>query len=966
MRQDIQDTFLSLKNSLEDTKRKIEELTKKLKDARDSGKEDIAELCEKEIAALCEKRLNIIETLHDLAGSAIENEKEVEQGVEIAKYAREEMEKIICPVKVDDPVKRVREVWRIVDNCRDESLAVNEIYDYLDILLLLARNKDFDSYLLYLEKNRIEKDRLYLPKRKQFLKVGIIESLQDMIDDKLDILTISMPPGTGKGQLASDKILTPSGFRTFGELKIGDKVISGTGKVSNVLGIFPKPKMEVYELTFNDGSKVKCSKDHIWHCQTRDDRVRHKDRYRDIELSEMLKNFRVEGDRRANYSIPYVGKIDCFEKKELKIDPYLLGVLIGDGCFTSGNFQISTPDEEILNEVKNRIDNESDISWKGKYDYIIRGNSQKILRNALSEYGLCGCHSYEKFIPKDYLYASYNDRLEVLKGLMDTDGSAEVTGTGTSYSTSSYQLAQDVCELVHSLGGYCSLNKKENCGYRNKDGEFVKCRDSYNLHIEFSANHPNPFKLTRKADRYKPKRTIWRRYIENIEYVGEEETICIYIDDPSHLYITNDYVITHNTTLSKFFISAIIGWFPTEFNLFWSHSADIARMYYDGVYDILSNNTEYTWQEIFAGLAVTNTNAKMGCLNVGKYKPFQSLQTTSTGAENAGKVRASKFLMLDDLIGKLEEALNINQLEKLWRAYSTDSRQRKIDGCKEIHIATRWSVHDVIGKLQRAYEGNNKTRTRFIAIPDIDEETGESNFDYEYDGFSKQFYEDQALLMDDISYRCLYKNQPIEREGLLYHDEDLRRYLSLPLQEPDAILAICDVKNKGTDFMFMPVMCQYGNDYYLVDCVCDDNSDFDIQYEKLSDLLVRDNVLSCEFESNTGGDRVAFEVQERVTKKGGSCTITTHPTETNKETRIIVNADWVKRNVLFRDKSLYTPKEDYGIMMNWLLCYSTVGKNNHDDVPDGLANFRLFVDGMRPQIATVEAAFNPFRSRGYY
>ena len=605
MRQDIQDTFLSLKNSLEDTKRKIEKLT------NDRGSEE-------EIAALCEKRLNIIETLHDLADSAIEKEKEVEQGVDIARFAREEMEKIICPVKVDDPVRRVREVWRIVDNCRDESLAVDEIYVYLDILLLLARNKDFDSYLLYLEKNRIEKDRLYLPKRKQFLKVGIIESLQDMIDDKLDILTISMPPGTGK------------------------------------------------------------------------------------------------------------------------------------------------------------------------------------------------------------------------------------------------------------------------------------------------------------------------------------------------------------TTLSKFFISAVIGWFPTEFNLFWSHSADIARMYYDGVYDILSNNTEYTWQEIFAGLAVTNTNAKMGCLNVGKYKPFQSLQTTSTGAENAGKVRASKFLMLDDLIGKLEEALNINQLEKLWRAYSTDSRQRKIDGCKEIHIATRWSVHDVIGKLQRAYEGNNKTRTRFIAIPDIDEETGESNFDYEYDGFSKQFYEDQALLMDDISYRCLYKNQPIEREGLLYHDEDLRRYLSLPLQEPDAILAICDVKNKGTDFMFMPVMCQYGNDYYLVDCVCDDNSDFDIQYEKLSDLLVRDNVLSCEFESNTGGDRVAFEVQERVTKKGGSCTITTHPTETNKETRIIVNADWVKRNVLFRDKSLYTPKEDYGIMMNWLLCYSTVGKNNHDDVPDGLANFRLFVDGMRPQIATVEAAFNPFRSRGYY
>jgi predicted phage terminase large subunit-like protein len=190
--------------------------------------------------------------------------------------------------------------------------------------------------------------------------------------------------------------------------------------------------------------------------------------------------------------------------------------------------------------------------------------------------------------------------------------------------------------------------------------------------------------------------------------------------------------------------------------------------------------------------------------------------------------------------------------------------------------------------------------------------------------------------------------------------------LSIPDKEPDAILGVCDVRNKGIDYMFLPVFYQYGEDFYLVDCVCDDDSDYDRQYEKLKNILVNYKVQSCEFESNAGGDRVALEVQNRVRESGGNCAITTHPTETNKETRIIVNAEWVKKSVVFRDKSLYSPKDDYGIMMNWLLCYSTVGKNIHDDVPDGLANFRLYVTGMQPQLATVKAVFNPFRSRGYY
>ena len=246
------------------------------------------------------------------------------------------------------------------------------------------------------------------------------------------------------------------------------------------------------------------------------------------------------------------------------------------------------------------------------------------------------------------------------------------------------------------------------------------------------------------------------------------------------------------TTIEKFFNAAVIGWFPKDFNLFYSHSGDITRMYYDGVYDIVTNTDDYAWNEIFPNLHVTGTNAKTEQFNVGKYKPFPSVQCTSVGSKNAGKVRASKFLLVDDMIGGIEEAMNPMILDKLWNKYAVDARQRKIQdttghNCKEIHIATRWSVHDVIGRIQNMYEGNS--RVKVIAVPDIDHVTGESNFDYEFSGFTKEFFEDQQLLMDDISYRCLYKQEPIEREGLVFPEDKIRRYLNLPHGEPEIITA---------------------------------------------------------------------------------------------------------------------------------------------------------------------------------
>lgn len=417
------------------------------------------------------------------------------------------------------------------------------------------------------------------------------------------------------------------------------------------------------------------------------------------------------------------------------------------------------------------------------------------------------------------------------------------------------------------------------------------------------------------------------------------------------------------TTVEKMFHALVAGWFPRDFSLFYSHSGDITRMYYDGVYDIVTNTEEYTWNEIFPDLSVTSTNAKMEQFNVGKYKSFPSVQCTSVGSKNAGKVRASKFLLVDDMIGGIEEAMNPIILDKLWDKYAVDARQRKIqdtDGknCKEIHIATRWSVHDVIGRIQNMYEGN--PRVKVIAVPDVDPVTGESNFEYEFSGFTKEFFEDQQLLMDDISYRCLYKQEPIEREGLLFPEDKIRRYLNLPHGEPEIVTGQCDTKGKGTDYFVLPVLQKYGEDYYCVDCVCDNTADYEMQYENAANVLTNNKVQECEFERNAGGDRVAMEVNKRVEAKGWICNITDTPTETNKEARIFQCSNWILQHVIFKDPSLYKPNDPYGVMMSLLKRYSVSGKKQLDDVPDVFSNFALRVTNGN-NVAKVEAAVNPFR-----
>lgn len=399
---------------------------------------------------------------------------------------------------------------------------------------------------------------------------------------------------------------------------------------------------------------------------------------------------------------------------------------------------------------------------------------------------------------------------------------------------------------------------------------------------------------------------------------------------------------TGKSTLATFLLTWVAGKYPEMASLTASHSNGFIDGMYDECLRILSPTGEYLWSELFR-TGVSHTNAKGHRIDVGKRKRFETLEFTSIGTGNAGLFRAQKLLYCDDLVSGDEVALSEERLAKLWRTYTTDLRQRKMSGCKELHIATRWSVRDVIGRLEIENDGNE--RAKFISIPALDK-NDESNFEYLCNvGFDTAYYHEQRDMMDEVSWKALYMNEPIEREGLVYQREELRRYFELPAEEPDAILAVCDTKDKGKDYCFMPVVYVYGNDHYVVDCVCD-NGLPDVVDTRLIDLLVRANVQMCRFESNSAGRRISQTVQDGVKERGGRAHITTKYTTANKETKIIVNSAWVKEHCLFKDESAYKRSSEYGKMIEMLCTYTLAGRNAHDDVPDGMAQYAEFAQSL--------------------
>jgi phosphate starvation-inducible protein PhoH len=361
--------------------------------------------------------------------------------------------------------------------------------------------------------------------------------------------------GTGKAQPLYSKILTPSGWTTVGQIKIGEYVLTPTGKKSKVCGIFPQGKKHIYEIIFHDGSKTRCCLEHLWEINAPSGWGRRKKGSKKVVNTQYIIDFLKEKEIRkstTNISIDLIEPVNT-ENIDLPIDPYLIGCLIGDGCLTTGTPKFSTKDTQILDKLQEVMGENILIkSCTGNnYDYnfvdpLSRKNKFNSLTKVLKELRIHGKKSYEKIIPSIYLHSGTEQKLNLMKGLMDTDGTVDHKNGTVSFSTTSEILAKQVQEIIWSLGGICKITSK--IPTYMYDGVKKIGKKCYNVWITVR-NPKDLFTLQRKKDlcRETYDKLQYRRKIKTVNYVGEEEAQCIMIEDNKHLYITDDYIITHNT-----------------------------------------------------------------------------------------------------------------------------------------------------------------------------------------------------------------------------------------------------------------------------------------------------------------------------------------------------------------------------------------------------------------------------------
>ena len=521
--------------------------------------------------------------------------------------------------------------------------------------------------------------------------------------------------------------------------------------------------------------------------------------------------------------------------------------------------------------------------------------------------------------------ATFNDAFSCIRNIGEEQGKINVALTGGLKSKIAHEVRRAKEQQNKAfLDNIFDLQRKVFCY------ESPVLFESYLLYTEINRPFAKQF--------YMPRRKQLKRIVDAMQEQADDKLDLLAVSMPPG---------TGKSTLALFYITWLAGRNPEKPILTGSHANSFLTGAYAECLRMMASDGDYLWNDCFPALKVISTNAQDKMIDIGKDKKdakrFTSLEFSSIGAGNAGKVRAEQLLYCDDLVSSMEESLSAERMNKLWEQYTVDLRQRKIGNCKELHIATRWSVRDVIGRLEQMY--GDSPRARFIVMSALNEKD-ESNFDYPIEaGFTTQFYHEQREIMDDASWKALYMNEPIEREGLLYNRDELRRYFELPDGEPDAVLAVCDTKDTGKDFCFMPVAYQYGSNFY-VDAVVYSNAAPEIIDEQIAQVLTRRKVQMCQFESNAAGGRTADKVQQRIKELGGITKITKKYTTQNKETKIIVNSPFVKEHCLFKDDTVIKDDAAYRAALNALCSYTMRGKNATDDVPDGMAMLALFCQNL--------------------
>lgn len=374
--------------------------------------------------------------------------------------------------------------------------------------------------------------------------------------------------GAGKAQPLSTKIPTPTGYKLMRDIEVGDRLFGSNGDVYSVTGVFPQGVKDVYEITFGDGRKARCCEDHLWNVIYQGHR---NDVTKTLPLKEIIKDYKnyseaienmnsVQGSKhdpyRYKYRIQTLSAPVQYDHQDVPIDPYVLGAFIGNGCLCEKLLSISSPNYIIPHYIAKKCGFELYAYSDKNYTWTFKGST--MMENILTDdfFGdipeLVGSKAADKHIPDIYLYNDYETRIRLLQGLMDTDGSISYDEGRyhVSYSSCSKRLLEQIQELIRSLGYNGNI-------YEDKRSE--KYTGGYCGEILFQV--PNEFKrnmfnishkaaIANECINIKQKRKYEHIFIKDIKLVGQEECQCLMVDSPDHLYLTEDFIVTHNTTLA--------------------------------------------------------------------------------------------------------------------------------------------------------------------------------------------------------------------------------------------------------------------------------------------------------------------------------------------------------------------------------------------------------------------------------
>jgi hypothetical protein len=390
----------------------------------------------------------------------------------------------------------------------------------------------------------------------EFIRPPILVTLkeifgEDVSQDSMSAYSLAMITGgigIGKGGRASDRVVTPLGWKRYDELELGDNVIGSDGTATDVTGIYPRGELDVFRVNFTDGSSVVVDADHLWEVQ-----VRRKGEWvsRTMDTRTLMDSKMANNDGTYRYRIPMVKPVQYADWVDLPVDPYTLGIILGDGSITNGSVRISGDDLEVGTYIQEAYPTLQMTRCQDGRQWTLghgKGNFDHAVRDGLVKLGLSGLNSHEKFVPEEYLRAPVEDRLNLLRGLMDSDGGA-LGINKIRFTSRNMQLCLDVQEIVQSVGGTAQIFTHERGDGRGTDYYVNVC-------CPF-----NPFRLPRKAAMWKPRTNQpIRRAITSIEPAGQDEVICIKVAASDSLYVTENYIVTHNTTIASIVLPYLAHW----------------------------------------------------------------------------------------------------------------------------------------------------------------------------------------------------------------------------------------------------------------------------------------------------------------------------------------------------------------------------------------------------------------------